>query len=238
MQSWFVLIPLVVLLGGCGSDQDKGSGQGSEGGDVPALQPYKYKAGIEGLEQLMGDLMVAIEKDDRPTARMLAESFAIPDQETWFGEFFGEEVKQDMAAEYDDLGQRIAQLVDLLTELQEQGQTKILVESFESQDDPAAVEYQSLALQRMVRAIPLYSVRLSAADGKKTFHLWSFIYDDGMYRYIGKTKALAKKPPKESEGGIDPREFRRQDRKKVREILQPEQPKGKSRQRGAKGDGK
>lgn len=229
MNSWFALIPIALVLAGCGSDQETGSG--SDGEDLPALQPYKYKAGVGGLKQLMGDLLDALSRGDRATARMLVKSFRVPDHESWFAEFFGADVSKEMAAEYDGLSRRITQLSDLLADLQARGHTVISVESFESHEDPAAVEYQAQALKRMDRAIPLYSVRLSAADGKKTFHLWSFVYDHGIYRYIGKTKALADEPSASSgDDGIDLREYRIKDRTKVREMSQqPEKSRGKPR---------
>lgn len=217
VRTWLAIALLSTAVAiGCGdSKPDSAEASSSGGKEPPPVNPYTYKAGNDGLRDLMQNLLNAVAAGDRPTARVLARSLEIEDYEAWFGEYFGTELSPSLATEYKEFAGRLPQLVSLLSALRKDGHTAISVEQFDSPDDPAAAEYQSLALKRMIRATPLYSVRISNKDGTKTFHLWSFVYHDGLFRWIGKTKSLAGEP---IQGEDDLREFRIRDRKAARDI--------------------
>ena len=164
----------------------------------------------------MSDLIRAVAEGDRARAEILARSFELDEYETWFSEIFGAQLGPPLAEGYAPVSGQFSQLVDLIASLQAGQQIEISVEQYDTPDDPAAVAYQSLAIRRMIRHTPLYSVRLSDTSGNRTFHLWSFVYHEGLFRWIGKTRALADKP---STGDLDLREYRIRDRKKARDRL-------------------
>lgn len=225
LDAWPVRIWLSIVLAAtlacgatsCTSGESSAEPSGDSVADLPPLEPYSYKAGAAGLEEMMNDLFAATAKGDKARARMLAASWELDDAKGWYGEIFGTSLGPSLAAEYKKVAGSVTQLATIIGELQKDGLTRVEIEEFASPDDPAAVEYQSLALKRMIRATPLYSVRLASEDGSKTFHLWSFVYSKGLFRWIGKTKALTSEA---AQGKIDPREYRIRDRKRIREILQ------------------
>lgn len=165
---------------------------------APEVRPaaVTYEDSIQGLESLMGQLVKAIQ-DDQPTeeARLLA-SLRLPDPASWFRKVFDGPVADRLIAEYAPLSEGIGYLQNVLKPLINSGQTAVKVERFDKPKLPAEVGYQSEALARMRAPVPLYSVRLTTADGHKTFHLWSFVYEDGSFRYVGKMRGVLEHPPK------------------------------------------
>lgn len=214
MRSWLPIVLLALVAAGCRGEQLT---EGAPVVELPPLKAYSYGRGEDGLQGMMTDLVDAVIAGDRAKAEMLTRSLELENHEAWFAEHFNADLGGELAKEYASSIGRVWQLADLVSALAESGQTEILVEEFDSEDNSDAVEYQSLALSRMVRKVPLYSVRLSDQKGTKTFHLWSFVYMQGRFFWIGKTKALAGEP---TQGDVDVREYRLRDRKKAREILQ------------------
>lgn len=99
--------------------------------------------------------------------------------------------RPSVAAEYAPMA---AGQPELFAELAKQDQTRITVERFSQPDNPASVEYQSVALGRMLDATSLSSVRLASSDGDKVFHLGSFVYQPGGFRWIGKLEKVSGEP--------------------------------------------
>jgi hypothetical protein len=172
----------------------------------------RYPDGTAGLEQLFTDLCAAIAKGDKAKARALTRSLALSDARTWFTVAFGSADGQRLSAEYASAASSMEGLADALEPLVARGQTRVVIDALERPSDPDAVGYQDLALQAMKRKITLYSVRLVRPAGPETFHIWSFVYDRGGFRWIGKLKALAKGIPEVGPAGIDPLELRPRDR--------------------------
>jgi hypothetical protein len=187
------------LLSGCSSD------------DAPAGVD-RYPDGTAGLEQLFTDLVAALEKGDLARAHALSRSLALSEPRTWFTSTFGSADGQRLSAAYANDITTIEQLADALAPLVARGQTRVVIDALERPSDPDAVGYQDLALQGMKRKVTLYSVRLVRPAGPETFHLWSFVYDHGGFRWIGKLKPLAKGLPEIGPSGIDPLELRPRDR--------------------------
>lgn len=200
---------------------------GSDGSEEPRLapeplRPFAYEETTSGLESLFRDMMRALASGDRDRAEMLAQSLQLDAPRAWFQEVFGDELGNKLYAEYSPLLGQFGQHASLINELRKDGHTKITVERFDKPDDKAAVGYQALALQRMIKPTPLYSVRVSTPDGSKVFHIWSFVYQSGWFRWIGKTRDVAKKPAeseKLGDGAADIREFRVRDADAARKAL-------------------
>ena len=164
------------------------------------------------LEAEMRSLVDELVRNDERAARQRVAAFQLPDARSWMTETFGP-AGAGLADEYKAVAGQLPQLVDVLHDLVRRGQTRIVVERFTDPADLAATGYQATALTLMRKPVPLYSVRLiSEADAGPSgvYHLWSFVYVDGRFRWIGKLRALAAAPrPTE---GVDPLELRVRDR--------------------------
>ncbi len=202
---------LLFVAGACGDDSE------SSGGSKSALtdKAIDYPESTAGLEMLIEEVVVATGEGNRAAVDRLIAGLALGDRQQWFATTFGKDKGALLAADYGAIVGRIAQMSQLFTELVGKGQTMVDIERFERTGDPAAVGYQSLALAAMVKPIALYSVRLRASGEDHGFHLWSFVYHDGGFRWVGKLKAISE--PGEHSGDIDPLEVRLRDAHSVAE---------------------
>ncbi len=190
---WWVA--LVAALGmaaaSCGDNSHGASGAAGKavhdraGGDDA---PYEQSAA--GLEHLFRDLFAAIEDHDRKRAAALTASFELREPALWFRRTFGDAMGQKLADAYAPTAGNFDQLRHILEALVAKKQTDLDVESFSHPGDPDATGYQNLALAAMVQPTPLYSVRLRTAGKDNGFHIWSFVYDSGHFRWVGKMRAV------------------------------------------------
>ena len=185
--------------------------------DAATIPEPAYEANGAGLKQLLTDVLEArgAKQDDR--TYVLTESLRLRDYESWFKERFGPKRGPELAADYKIQFDDIEQLAVTLEKLRGNGRTQISVEKFEGPEDSAATGYQVAALRAMKPPVPLYSVRLKNADGKKSFHIWSFVHDGKSFRYVGKMKPIAR--PKLTDKG-DLLEYRVADAKLLAERLE------------------
>lgn len=182
---------------------------------VPAVQ---YDESTEGLTELVTDLIDAVARDDEPDIARLLASLRLPEYESWFPMIFGDQRGAALASAYRPQYEEIGLLVDVLREQRRAGLSEVGVERFQSADAPKATGYQSAALDTMKSPVALYSVRLSTPSGARTFHLWSFVYEGGTFRYVGKMKAVTGKPTPE---GRDLLEYRLVDAERIRKVGDP-----------------
>ena len=177
--------------------------------------PPSYPETVLGLESLIKALVLAIQSDDaREKARLLA-SLRLPDPEKWFGAHFDRRAARRLLAEYQPIHDGIGHLVGALKGPVAAGQTTVRAEEFAAPDQEGATGYQRAALEAMVKPARLYSVRLATADGKKVFHLWSFVHHEGTFRFVGKLRAATGEPGKKTAAGRDPLEYRESDRERI-----------------------
>ena len=189
------------------------------GGPQPEVRPGPptYADTVQGLESLMRSLVSAIQNDDAAEEARLLESMRLEDPAAWFNEVFEPRIAERLLAEYEPLKGGIGHLVNALKGPIDAGQTDVKADRFDAPDMQGATGYQQAALARMKKKVPLYSVRLSTRDGKRTFHVWSFIHHQGTFRLVGKMRAVEEKPPAPI-GGRDPLEYREIDRQRVKEA--------------------
>lgn len=192
------------------------SDSGESKGKREPLRAFQYEETKNGLEQLFTDMLAAVADDDSARAIELAESLQLKAPEAWFKRVFGDQMGPTLFADYEPLVGSFSSFVTLMKSLLERGQTRFVVERFTKPDDPAAVGFQGMALGRMDRVTPLYSVRAIDRDGSRMFHIWSFVYQDGWFRWIGKNTSVGTKIPKDE---IDVREYRLRHADAVREAL-------------------
>lgn len=185
----------------------------------PEVRPVAptYADSVQGLESLMRTLVSAIQNDDTGEEARLLESMRLEDPKAWFNDVFEPRIAERLIAEYEPLGAGIGHLVNALKGPIDAGQTDVKADRFDAPDMQGATGYQQAALARMKKKVPLYSVRLSTRDGKRTFHVWSFVHQNGTFRLVGKMRAVEDKPPA-LVGGRDPLEYREIDRQRVKQA--------------------
>jgi hypothetical protein len=175
--------------------------------DPPDAAASAYPATALGLEQLMADLLRTAGGDDEAAGRQLLASLVLPDAGAWFRRRFGDSLGERLAADYQRSAGRIHDMAALFRDLRARQRTRIVVESFDRPGLEGAVGFQDLALQLMRPPDRLFSVRFLAADEAAGFHLWSFVREDGAFRWIGKLQPLRAAGP--ARKGPDPAEYRR-----------------------------
>lgn len=180
---------------------------------APAPADPTYPSNAAGLQTLIKELLAARAAGDSDRTYILTESLRLRDYEAWFARIFGDELGPKLAADYKIQFDDIELLADTLAALSEQGRSEIAIERFESVQDLKAVGYQIAALKAMKSPVTLFSVRMQTSDGKKPFHIWSFIHDGKSFRYAGKMKPVAR--PEASDLG-DLGEFRVADANRLR----------------------
>ena len=208
------LLASVLVCAGCPSkDADKPR-------TLDPVRAFAYEESTAGLKKLFQDMLAAIADRDRRYARHLAKTLVLAEPEAWFKTAFGTRLGEALFAEYEPLTPDFASFADLVTQLHDNKQTRFVVERFNDADSDAATGYQALALKKMRKPVPLYSVRAVDRDNERVFHAWSFVYQDGFFRWIGKTRATAsgEPDPPEVEGDIDVREYRIRDVPTIRKA--------------------
>ena len=178
------------------------------------LAPPSYPDTVQGLQDLMGHLVTAIQSDDPKEKVRLLDSLRLPDHRAWFRETFDAKLGDRLADEYQPIHDGIGQLVETLESVVSSGQTVPEAEQFTAPDQTGATGYQAAALKRMVKKTPLYSVRLKSPDGARTYHLWSFVHQGGTFRFVGKMKKVEDRAPPKV-GGRDVLEYRNSDRDRL-----------------------
>jgi len=179
--------------------------------------PPTYPDSVQGLESLVRSLVSAIQNDDTAEEARLLESMRLEDPKAWFAEVFEPRIADRLIVDYEPLAGGIGHLVNALKGPIDAGQTDVKADRFDAPDMQGATGYQQVALARMKKKVALYSVRLSTKDGKRTFHVWSFIHQNGTFRLVGKMRAVEEKPPA-MVGGRDPLEYREIDRQRVNQA--------------------
>jgi hypothetical protein len=218
VRSSLLLAILPVLLAACGETGSPSVSQAKV--EIEELRAFAYQETTSGLGKFIADMMAAVKAGDLDRADALAGNLQFESPQDWFREIFGDELGAELYREYVPVRGRLVELTTLLDALQKKGLTRVEVERFTRTDDDASVGYQSEALKRMVKPTPLYSVRLSNPEGTEVFHLWSFVYQRGRFRWLGKAKKVAPEPPT---GDEDLREYR------LRHAVEPEKPKKRRR---------
>lgn len=175
-------------------------------------QDLKYEATISGLRRFMRDLRVAIVSNDEPATGLMIASLRLQEYESWMTKTFGDELGKALSEQYKPQSEEIGLLVEVLREQFDKGLVEIDVGRYQTKENPSATGYQSAAIGKMVSPAPLYSVRLLTKDGKEAFHVWSFVYDKGSFRFVGKLQAVT---TKRALGGRDLNEYRISDAERL-----------------------
>ena len=211
-------------VGGCGEEagQTTQAGTPAESAEsdtpAPVVLPAEpiYPDSVQGLENLMTALVRALQDDDATEKSRLLLSLQLPEPGAWFAEIFGPELGPRLLAEHQPQRGGIGWLASHIKGRIDTGLVVIHAERFEAPNQQASVGYQSAALARMKQRVPLYSVRFATPDGKKTWHVWSFVHHQGTFRYVGKMRKVEDRAAPED--GRDPLEYRLSDSARVKAI--------------------
>lgn len=215
---------LPALMAACdGTGASAGSPDRAEAED---LRPFTYQESTRGLTKLFDDMLEAIEAGDRTRARALARTLQLESPQRWFADTFGDELGAELYREYGPMRGRLGELTRLLDDLRQKGLTRVQVERFTRTGDEDSVGYQSATLERMVKPTPLYSVRLSNVEGTEVFHLWSYTYQSGWFRWLGKTRKAA---PESEQGDVDLLEYRLRHVEQARQNKKSRKPRKRKR---------
>ncbi len=162
-------------------------------------EPVSYPDTESGLSKLIADLLDPLDVWARQAeAARLVESLRLPDPDQWFRSRFGKVPGKKLAAEYGPISDDIGSLALEIRDAKRRGLRNIQVSKLSQAGDPGAVGYQVMALEKASTGTPLYSVRMRSSDGSQVFHVWSFVHEQGTFRFVGKMKALGS--PRTSSG--------------------------------------
>ncbi len=149
-----------------------------------------YPESDEGLAQLMKDVLAAAGAKDRAKLSELVRSLILPNYKAWFDDTFGDEKGPKMAAEYEVILKNLEpSLVELFMRLDAPAQLQVQVMHVENMDDPKTTAYQRFALAAMKNPAALYTARISKEGTNANITLWSIVYAEGAFRFVGKMKA-------------------------------------------------
>lgn len=204
------LISVALAAAGCKKKEDKGGtpeavakppatsiDDKKRAAEPKGIVKDSYPDHVDGLRDLMADLVRAHRRDVADARARAAEVLALPAAADWFAKRFGAEVGKHLAHEYQVYGHGFEEFPRLVTEQGEKhGRKQFVVERISSPADPKAFGFQARALEAMTEAVPLYTFRLRG-EGKADFILYSFVHDGVTFRYVGRMARFDGKLPKD-----------------------------------------
>ncbi len=208
------LVLFCALAIGCGSD-DSPPSPPPPAAEGPASN--RSNNNKEGLVRQLDALNDALKSADSQKISTELAKLTLPEPKQWFKKRFGQSNGSVLYTDYRPLANRMSQLAKEIKALRQSGLTEISIEKYDKLDDLDAVSYQTEALKAMQIPTPLYSVRMSAKKKPpnrrlSAFHLWSFVYYQGSFRFIGKLKSVGTPKPF---GNLDLNEFRPRDARRI-----------------------
>ena len=141
-------------------------------------------------EQFRGILAAAADRDQAKLQKLI-EPLRLPNSKEWFTDTFGEEKGAKLAAKYDqDSKVFFAGFDDLMLRLPDPGNWKVSVVHVDQIGDPKAKSLQMFALAAMKDPVPLYTVSLTRPGTKSSVIVWSLVYVDGSFHWLGKMEGV------------------------------------------------
>ncbi len=157
----------------------------------PKAAPPAAEGSIEGFSARMRDLLRICATGTDVEAQANVKDLMMRDARAWFSTTFGEDKADALLKEYAIWPLRIPQLPAEVRKNQAAGKTTVLAERFATPGDEMSTAYQSIALGKMQAPTPLYSLRLVKPGEKEGWHLWSFAWVGGKYRFVGRLMGLS-----------------------------------------------
>ena len=179
------LLAVLLLLAACGADEPEA---GQSGSQTPPPWPASYSESDGGLVDLVTDLLRAASSHETRRLQRMTEALVLPDHVSWFAARFPAGLATDLAAEYGANAAGISsRLADLASSLAAQGRGfAVSVARHERGSLGSASGLQLDAIEVMTRPSPLYSVTCSSSPRDVGFRLWSFVFANGAWRFVGR----------------------------------------------------
>jgi len=142
------------------------------------------------LMKIMLELMEA-RKGERDNFMNIASKLILPYSQDWFESVFGDELGKMLGHEYNALLQEMEkELPDFFGRVLDRGLTEVQIKCICSIEDKDATELQRIAMMSMQKPVKLYTVRFVNPGSLMGISLWSFVYHEGEFRFVGKMNAL------------------------------------------------
>lgn len=174
-------ILLLALTAGCGEDAGAGGSPPPPPGSPAALQ------------ELAEELVRLARAGARDRLEARARELLLADAAAFFRRVYGEETGAALARGYEQRAPELAsRLAATFAARAEEGRTRVRAVQHE---DPRAPDVQGLlaeALERMQRPVPLFSLVFLGSSGQVPYRMWSFVQEDGGFRYLGRLPGLAR----------------------------------------------
>src|SRR4029077_13101436 len=186
--SRFAIAGLMLSLSGSAAlAQDAGQPPTSNSPQNSARTPVTnaYPDTIDGLRELLQELVAAIQKGDTQENSRITQSLVLPDYKTWFVQVFGTTAGGGVADLYSEsLRHPGPSVSDSLREVLQDGKTNIRVKRLEPTDDSLPEWYVRPLATAMQKPTALY--RADAYKDQESS--WNFpgyfFYVDGGFRFV------------------------------------------------------
>lgn len=150
-----------------------------------------YPESNEGLAQFFKDQLSLAAARDHATLHERFKSLILPNSEAWFTDVFGDEKGPKLAEEYKESTKNLAaKLTSLFLQLRDPKLLEVTVICVETVDDPNAKAFQTLALAAMKQPVALYTAAVGKPNESAAITIWSLVYSDGQFRFVGRMTAV------------------------------------------------
>jgi hypothetical protein len=155
-----------------------------------AAEP-KYPETTDGLQKQVEDVFAALKGGDKDKASALIKAMVLPEHEAWFTKTFGAEKGKALSEEYAKQVETFEKdITKMFAARIKDGRTFASAVKIEGGEDQNATGAQKSAIGAMQQKAALYTVRLGDKPGGDGFSIWSWVYQDGQFRLVGKMRAL------------------------------------------------
>ncbi len=150
----------------------------------PAAAPAAYPDSLEGLQQLLRDILAAAQAGENQKVDAFVKNLILPDHKAWFVRVFGPEEGERLAFEYlKDLFEFEGRTRLLFTAAARQKAFEVEVSRLTQTTEPTT-QYLNTILAAMKEPQPLYRASLRRSEARNGVPVGYFVYADGGFRRI------------------------------------------------------
>ncbi len=146
----------------------------------------------DGLSDAMSEILDAQKSKDEKKVSALCKVLVLPKYDAWFKSIFAPDKSAPLIAEYAKFVDKIPTDIakGLADEVIKKDRTEIRIFKVELAHDVEATASVRIAIANMKRKVPLYKVRFIAGKESDGYTVWSFVYVDDEFRYVGKMEKI------------------------------------------------
>lgn len=183
----------VVLLPACGKKDEGSSSSSSSSGGSSSAAASDNPAGLDASKDLSPELKKLMEsclgwsKTDSNRLSAALKSFVLPNHATQFKKMFGDTMGAEWAGKYEKLlGEFDTKFKGLFEKMQADGNTNVTAIHLTAADTGASTGLQKEAFAAMPQPVALYTVKFIKPGEELGTSVWSWVYVDGGFRFLGK----------------------------------------------------